>query len=60
MPGGTVDPSELGRALQALRRNRKGKPKVLLPCPHCRMMLGAREQRQHWCRGKEKAREQGP
>lgn len=53
-----MDPSELGRALQALRQDRKGKKKVLRLCPHCHVPMGARELRQHWCREKEKAREQ--
>jgi hypothetical protein len=42
-------PSEIGRALQALRRTRKGRPKVFRPCRYCGQMLSARDLREHKC-----------
>jgi len=52
--GAAMNPSDIGRALQALRRNRKGREKVLRPCPACRQMMSARELRRHKCPEKGK------
>ena len=41
--------SDAARALAARRKSFGGPPKKLAPCPHCNMLLGARERRQHKC-----------
>ena len=47
----TLDKSELGRALQALRSDysNNGRPKTLRKCPFCKLKFGAREMRAHKC-----------
>lgn len=43
-----MNPSELAKAMQALRKNRRGgRPKKLKRCPTCHQKLGARELRAH-------------
>ena len=54
----TLDKSELGRALQALRSDysNNGRPKTLRKCPFCKLKFGAREMRAHKCEVKAATR----
>jgi hypothetical protein len=46
----TMTASELGRALNALRKTHGGgRPKKLRKCPYCKLKFGAREMRVHKC-----------
>lgn len=50
-----LTPSEIGRALNALRKTRgagSGRPKVYRRCPKCRRKFSAREMQAHKCEAK--------
>jgi hypothetical protein len=50
-----LTPSELGRALSALRKTRgagTGRPKKIRKCKKCGLRFGAREMRAHKCEGR--------
>lgn len=52
-------PSDLGRQMQALRKNRRGRKKVLRICPHCDSEMGTTELSRHIVNCKRMFQSQG-